>query len=286
MDESQVALDLISEKSTVRRAVAVYRGISGSRVLVDFDGRRIPAYSFAGYVPELNEPVWVEILDGVAYMGGPTLPKPAEGVVQTFSPGTATVSTSLGPVTATVAAGATLVALDIVKLYWANGAHVLGKIGSNAPPIVPPAPAPAPARRTVVFTAIDSGSFDGRWWTGDVYSSASNRGAWFYGSKIRDTIPSSAYIASAEVYLPNPKRLLGARPFGRHGHGTKPAGAPSIVDTSTLSATSGWVPIPTALVDALKTGTGGVGFALGGYNIWPGVQADGQSGALRITFDS
>lgn len=284
MNESQVALDLIGEKSTVHRAVGVYRGVDGSRVLVDFDDRRIPAYSFAGYVPELNEPVWVEIVDGVAYMGGPTVPKPSQGVVASVTGGIATVTVTGGTITATAPAG--IIALDIVKLYWANGAHILAKIGSTAPPVVPPAPTPAPARRTQTFTAIDSGSFDSRWWTGDVYSSASNRGAWFYGSKIRDTIPPTAWIASAEIYLPPPKRLLGARPFGRHGHGTKPAGAPSIVDTSTLGGTSGWVSIPTGLVDALKAGTGGVGFALGGYNIWPGVQADGQSGALRITFDS
>lgn len=284
--EAQTTLELFDGKSSVRRVAGVYRGVDGSRVLVDFADGRVPAYSLVGYVPELNESVWVEVLDGVAYMLGPTLPKPAKGVVASTGSGTCTVTTSLGVVTATVGSGVSLTIGQIVKLHWSDGAHVLGVIGVVAAPVVPPPPSASSKAQTVTFTAVDSGSFQSYWWTNDVRSSASNRGAWFYGSKIRDTIPSTASIVSASIYLPKPKRLLGSRPFGRHTHGSKPGGGISIVDDSTLSATSGWVPIPTTLVDDLKTAVGGLGFDIGGYNVWPGTQADGQSGSLRVTYDS
>ena len=42
--------------------------------------------------------------------------------------------------------------------------------------------------------------------------------------------------------------------------------------------------IPTSFIDYLKANTGGVGMDGGGYSIWAGVQADGLSGALDITY--
>lgn len=290
MDDVAVTQRLIGEKSSVKFLAAVFRGLDADRrALVDFDGGRVPAYVLSGWPPPLNEAVWVQIVDGVAYMHGPTVPKPDEATVLTASGGVATLDTDIGPVTAAYLDGSTVSSGDIVRLSWGpSGAWVLGVTTEAVPPAVPGAPGGGPGRRTVEFTAIDSGSYQSAygWRTNEVWSSASNQGAWFYGSVIADTIPDSAGIVSAAIYLPLPTRLLGAMPFGRHGYGSKPGGAVSFAATSTLPGTSGWVPIPTTLIDHLKSNIGGLGFDYGGYNIWPGTQSDGQSGKLRITFDS
>jgi len=287
-DEPEVILELFKNKSKVQLLPGNYRGVDELRVVVDFDGGRVPAHPTTAYRPEVNESVWVAVVDGVAYMLGPTTPKPAEGTIVSTDSGIATVDTDLGEVEATYLSGATFTPGDAVKLFWSNGCHVLGVLStSTTAGEVPPAPGGSGARVTTTFTAIDSGSYqDGYGWRiNDVWSSASNSGAWFYGTKIRDTIPDSAAIVSAEIYLPLLKDL-GSFPFGRHGSASKPGGPVTITATSTLPGKSGWVPIPTSLIDDLKVNVGGLGFALGGYNIWAGTQRDGLSGAVRVTYDT
>lgn len=288
-DEPGVILELFKNKSKVQLIPADYRGLDGLRAVVDFDGGRVPAHPMTAYRPEINDPVWVAVVDGVAYMVGPTVPKPAEGTIVSTGSGIATITTDIGEVTGTYESGASFSPGDAVKLYWSNGCHIIAKMSTSvAAAPVPVAPAAGGGRVTNTFTAIDSGSYQSGygWRINDVWSSASNYGAWFYGNKIRDTIPDSALIVSAEVFLPSPDRLTGARPFGRHPHPSKPGGAPTVTATSTLPGTSGWVSIPTSLIDHLKVNDGGLGFDLGGWNIWAGTQRDGQSGAVRVTYDT
>ena len=291
MDEAEVILRKLAGKSQVRILPAVYRGLDDDRrALVDFAGGRVPAYILSGMAPVVNEAVWVQIVDGVAYVHGPTVPRPDEGTIVSATAGDAIVTTTVGDVPASYESGIPLGAGDIVRLVWGpSGAWILGVTVEAAPPVIPPDPGGGGGRRTVEFTALDSGSFQAGygWRTNDVWSSASNYGAWFYGTQIMDTIPDSAVIVgNPQIYLPPPVRLLGARPFGRHGATSKPGGDLSFADLSTLGGTSGWVEFPASLINHLKSNPGGLGFALGGYNIWPGTQRDGQSGKVRVTFDS
>lgn len=298
-----VLLELFAGKSKVSMQIANYRGLSELRCLVEYEGGRVPAHSVTAYRPEINERVWVAVIDGVPYMLGPTIPKPASGEVVSSGSGVVVVSTDVGEITATHNSGETFADGAIVKLAWSEGAHIIGTLSSPVvPEEVPPAPGQGGRLVDVEFTSIDSGSYQGGfgWRIDDVWSSASNYGAWFYGTKIRDTIPPTATIVKAEIYLPRPDRLLGARPFGRHPHATKPGGAPSISATTTLpdasgwrnppgnpgNGTEGWVPIPTSLIDHLKTNVGGLGFDLGGWNVWAGRQRDGQSGTIRVTYET
>lgn len=291
MGEAETILRLLSEGSKVKVVVGEYRGREpgGMRALVDFEGGRVPVQPAAAITPVVNDSVWVLIVDGLALMLGTTIMKPGEGTVVTVAVDSITVDTVIGQVTATYDAGAPISAGNIVKLLWNEGCHVVGvKAGSVPPPIPPPAPGAGGGRVTQTFTAVDSGSHRSAngWWTNDVWASSSNRGLWFYGTKIKDTIPATAKIIAAEIYVPNPKNLTGARNFSYHGYASRPAGAPTVTTVTTLAGTSGWVPIPTSIVDFLKANVGGVGFNTGGENTWPGVQSDGQSGALRITYDS
>lgn len=175
---------------------------------------------------------------------------------------------------------------DLVLLDWSSGGVIVGKIDSNPTPPAPELPSTGgPQDFDVTFTALDSGSYQSGygWRTNDVWSSASNTGGWFYGSKIRDTIPDTAVITGAWIYLPLQEQLGGA-PFGRHGSDSKPGGALGFADVTTLQSRSGWVPIPAGLIDYLKANPGGLGFGFGGKNIWRGTQKDGSSGAVRVTY--
>lgn len=267
---------------------AVFRGLdSDHRAIVEFGGGRVPAHALTT-LPPVDETVWVQIESGVAFMHGPTVPKPDEGGVVEASTGVAVVQTDIGDVTAAYDNGLLLLDPgDIVHLVWGpSGAWIDGVKVNYTPPPPPPPPVPIVTRQTVEFGAVDSGSYQPGygWRTNEVWSSANNQGAWFYGPTIRDTIPDGAPIHSAEIYLPTPVRLTGAMPFGRHDFDYKPGSAPTYYATSTLPGTAGWVPIPTYLIEHLKANPGGLGFAYGGYNIWPGTQRDGQSGRLRVTF--
>lgn len=286
MNDSQVLLQLIGGKSKVVVIPGEYRGVDDGRALVDFNGGRVPANTLGG-LPALNESVWVAVIDGVPFMLGPTAPRPSEGTVVSASSGEATVSTVIGNITARYDTGVlSPTTNDEVFLVWGAGAFIAGVTAAADEGDVPEAPGSTQTKFTKTFTARDSGSYQSGfgWRTNDVWCSASNVGAWFYGTKIKDTIPDSASIVKAEIYLPRPIRLLGAMPFGRHTSASKPGGAVSVTNTSTLPGTSGWVTIPTSHVDFLKANTGGLGFALGGYSIWPGTQSNGQSGALRVTY--
>lgn len=285
--ETDALLELFDGKSNTRIIAGNFHGLDGLRALVDFDGGRVPAHFATAWRPGINDPVWVTVVDGVAWLLGPTAPQASDGSVVSVAAGLATINTDVGQITATYNSGVTLTAGQQVKLLAHGGYHVVGvKSTSPPPPEVPGGPGSGGGRVTQTFTAIDSASFQVSWWNNDVWSSANNRGCWFYGTKICDTIPDSATIVGAEIYLPPPTRLLGARPFGRHPYATRPGGAPSITATSTLPGTSGWVAIPTSLLDHLKSNVGGLGFDIGGYNIWPGVQRVGQSGAVRVTYDT
>lgn len=156
--------------------------------------------------------------------------------------------------------------------------------GQTSP--VPPQAPPTQSSFRQRFTAQNSGSFqNGRWWTNLVYASASNKSAFFYGSKIADTIPDDATIDSVSVYL-SPTKNSGNQPrIGTHGYVSNPSGAPTINNLISLASASGWVGLPTSFGDQLKTGAQwGVGFDGAGFAIFRGTQQDGQAGSLDIAW--
>lgn len=291
-DDTDVALDILRRKSTVRVAAGDYRGLhpDGSlRAVVDFDGGRVPAYFQTPWRPVVNDPVWVQVVDGVAWLMGPTSPRASDGTVVSVAGGIAVITTDVGEITATYEQGTTLTAGQQVKLQSHGGYHVLG-VKSTSPVAPPPAPGGGGGGVTEVtqtFTAVDAGSFQGYWWTGRVIAGSSNEGVWLYDYKIPWTIPSTAQGVSIEIYL-NPTQIQGANPiFTLHSYGAKPAGSPGLSGGTAFAVTgAGWYPLPIEWIDSLKAGGGaaGVGLNHGGYNIFASLAQDPQSGALRIRY--
>lgn len=283
--DAREVLIRIGEKSTVKVIAGNFRGLDGLRALVDFDGGRVPAHFATSWRPVVNDDVWVMVVDGVAWMIGPTAPPASDGTVASVAGGLATISTDIGEIYATYNQGVTLTAGQQVKLISNDGYHVVGvKSTSPAPPEVPPAGGSVGAETTQTFTPVDSGSFQSYWWTSRVYSSSSNQGCWFYGSKIPDTIPANAEILAVQINLSAVQIQGGDPTFVTHGHKTKPSGHPGLGSGTAVDVTgSGWYDLPLSFGNALRAGGGafGVGCPGGGYNIFAG---GSPSGDLRIRY--
>jgi hypothetical protein len=273
----------LNAKADVRRLIGTFVSTDGVRGVVDVGGGRIPV-DLSGYTPEVDESVWVLFIDSTATVLGPTLQKPGQGTV-TAAPANnlVPVSTTAGPFTLPYAAGLSLSAGQIVKLgAWNEGGFVFA-VMSTTPAAGNPGGGPGAGTgdQVQVFSAIDSGSYNGSWWTGQVYASDSNTGAWFYGSKIADTIPDTAVIVSVELYLSPVQTEFAGPNIGYHAAGTKPGGSLTIIG-ATPSSAAGWVALPNYFGDFLKANVGGLGCLHGGFNIYNSLAGDAQSGAVRI----
>ena len=288
MDQVRTIQALVGQKSRVQWVRGLYRGLDGLRVIVDFDGGEVPAHPATSYRPAINEPVWVCITDDVAYMVGPTRPLPADGVVESTASGKVTLSTDIGTVVASYPLGATLSAGQEVKLFWGGELpHVIGvKSTTPAPPPASGGGGGVASEHTKTFTAVQAGSYGSSWWTDQVWSSDNNLGAWFYGTKIRDTIPAGAQIRSVQVFL-SPTQLFGdPANFTIHGHAYQPSGSPALYSSALTAPSGGWVGLPVSFGNALRAGGGalGIGIAHGGFHIFRSLAQDALSGALHIRF--
>lgn len=263
---------------------------SAGQAVVDVGGARITMPSLGTYFPLPTEPARVLRADTGTFLLGPASPKDARGIVTAtgtpritveYPPGSGVTKLMGYPSTLTPAVD------DLVVIDWASGGTVTA-IVTALPDLAEPEPAPsAPGAgpQTLTFTALDSGNWNGDWWTNEVWASDNNHGAWFYGSKIRDTIPDTATITRIEIFLPSYYSFGDPPNFRTHTHDAKPAGAPTYDATVVLSdARSGWVTLPTSVGDFLKANVGGTGMRQGGFTKYRGTQADAQSGALRITY--
>lgn len=291
---TRTSTDLITADLARMRPAESYLGTfvsqSGTAALVNVAGSTITVKSESAYPPIAGEAVRLERRGADIILLGPAIARSATGRVTVTGSPQCTVEypngsgvTKLMP----YPSGYTPAVGDIVLINWDSNGAIQAKLtqlpGVVVPDVLPPTGPqlyhPPP------FTAIDSGTFQsGSWWTTDVYSSSSTTSAWFYGSKIKDTIPDGATIISAAIYLPAKQALYGPPQFGRHASPTKPAGAVSFSALADLGGRSGWTAIPAALIEHLKANDGGLGVSHGGYTIWHGVATDGLSGALDIIY--
>lgn len=180
-----------------------------------------------------------------------------------------------------------LVALDAAG-------RVLGRLstiaGAPDPSIVPPSPVGGGDASSGVayFSADDSGSYQGGWWTSKVYYSLNNLGAWFYGTKIRDTLAGATAVDGCQIYLPVEHASGSNAQLGIHPHPTKPGGAPSVSGASAVAATvsaPGWYPLRTDIAQYLIDNAGGGVSTYGaGYRIFSGRAENVDSGRLAIAW--
>lgn len=289
MDDVDVIQDLLNGKAKVTMWLATFVSIDGSVAWCDVanggQSGRVPTRVTTSYRPQVNEQVFVLAVDGKYFLLGPSVPKPAQGTVTSVGSNTVVVSTDLGDVTASVGVGMSLSSGQVVKLFWSDGAHVLAALTAAPTPVTPPPPpASEPARHVDVFNAVDAGSFSGgRWWQPQPWASDTTLGAWFYGSKIRDTL-RAATVQKIELYASVASRYGNLPNIGYHPHAAKTGAGPSVTAARGIDVADGrWITLPLSFGQFLATNVGGIGLAHGGFNKFRSLAQDAQSGALRIT---
>tara|TARA_R100000365_G_C2746946_1_gene76473 strand:- start:2473 stop:3342 length:870 start_codon:yes stop_codon:yes gene_type:complete len=268
--------------------VGVFVSQDGPVATVDVSGRRLHVLS-ATQTPVLpSDPVRLERRGQGLVMTGPTLARSTLGRV-TVAGDPATVEYPDGSgVTAVlpVASGLSVSVDDTVVLDWSTGGAVIAVLASTVDAEEPDAPGGGGDPITVVFNAVQSGSYGSSWWTDEVWASSSYIGGWFYGTKIKDTIPDSAVILSASMWLPA-RSLFGDPPnFAVHTSAFRPGGGLTFGATTPLSPREGQVAVPTGWIDTLKAADGGIGVNHGGRNVYRGLSGDGRSGELTVTYQA
>lgn len=285
MDEVSAIQDLLGDKSTVNTYLATFVSFEREEMLFDVGPERIPAKAMTSYRPEVNEPVWLVSINRRFYFIGAALSKPGQGEILGLVDGRALVDTDIGEITASVAEGVGLVRGQIVTLYWQGGATVMNVLSTPRPVVEPPpAQGNAAVQHVDTFTAVDAGTFGGgNWNQRQVWASASTLGAWFYGSKIVDTL-RGAPVQRIEIFCTLAQVFGDAPVFATHSHASKPGGAPALGNSTALRVSSGiWLELPLAFGQHLAGTPGGVGLNHGGFNKFRSLAEDPQSGALRIT---
>jgi len=287
---SEAARGIVAEKSVVTPRVGRYVGSSGLVALVDLGDSRVPVQFATAWVPQINESVWVDSIDGVLRLIGPTTPKPGIGVVLTITDTTAVIRTDFGDFPMSVAPTDPMpTSGDTVGISWSSQPWCTLLI--DIPDPEPPAPDPGGGGTVVQvaeFRAIDAGSTDrgsARWWQSQPWASNTTYGAWFYGQQVKDTIPSGAEFVSLEFYVHRVQDQGGSPRFTRHSDAHK-GGVPSMTGFVEWDPPNGWQTPPNALewFNDLKAGGArfGVGLNQGGYSKFASLAQDGMSGALRF----
>ncbi|PPF56096.1 hypothetical protein C5B94_04020 [Clavibacter michiganensis] len=284
----------LSRIPTGSSKLGTYVGRDGALAVVNLGASTVSLRYVGLYLPPPGHPVQIETRDGVPVVTGPASPLPATGKIVRATTPLARVEawSAAGPIVyeLPLRAGYTPTIGDTVEITWSADGGIVQ--GATTPVERPPAPAriPAPGEQTFhlpAFTAIWSGSATDTWVSDDVLPGAGRTAGWGYGTKVVDTIPDTAEILSASIYLP----LLGAGKiaprFRLHPFGQKPrTGLVFAGNSYPLAALDGWVPLPLAAVDFLKANVGGLGLDVSNDVAYRGLQRDQYSGALDITFSA
>lgn len=256
---------------------------------VNFAESTVDVKPHTRYMPAIGEPVVLTWINNQLRLTGPARTKSTEGTVLSVAPPLVSVSSNANiyNMPYDVDLQGDLATNDQVVIDWdyRNG-YVKSKLstsGTNAD--APPKLSIDQKPFTLYFFAKQSGSRkNSKWWTQDVIADDDNVGGWFYGNVIRKSLRNDAYISSVEIYLP-PRSLKGALPkIGKHSEDTRPTGddSLSVSEAATRGRKSGWVRLPVEWAEGWRDSAGGVALNDGGKNIYKGIQADRQSGKLRI----
>lgn len=285
--------DQVGAIQPVVAKTAIFISRNGFKALVN-TGESSVVLPFVGmHLPPSGHPVQLELRAGQMVVTGPARPLPGIGKITATGSPKATVAAWGVSYVLAYRAGYTPVVDDDVEISWSGDEGVIqGKV--TAVTVAVPPPVLAPPGTTLFhpppFLAIDSGTWNpsySKWITRDVWASLSTTGAWFHGNTVKDTIPDSAVVKLARIFLP-PLSLTGGAPIlQRHTSPTKPGSPVTFIGAGVaLGSRSGWVDFPLSWVDYLKANPGGIGMNHGGFNKYRGTQSDGLSGALDISWEA
>lgn len=297
--ETQIDADRRARRNVWFETATVVGKLTASTpgtVVINLAGAEIEVPTLQPVTPNLLVRV-ARSLDGTPIVLGPAGAFPAQGTISAVSSG---VSVSvLGD------DGLTYGNLPYLLSYAPVVGHlvaldgigrVIGRISTIAgvgdpslqPPVIVPPKPPEASSGVHYFSATDSGSYQGGWWTNKVYYSENNLGAWFYGTQVRDTLAGAVAQPGCYIYLPVEHASGSNAWLGVHPHPSKPGGAPAVSGGRAVSVqvnSSAWYPLDTDIAQHLINNSGsGVSTYGAGYRIFSGRAANADSGRLAISW--
>lgn len=289
-DHVDAILEALSKVPRLAVMAGTYVGLVDGQYTVDA-GNRVPVTMWCPE-PQIGDAVNVLSINGALYVTGMVTPPPTEGTVRTTNAARVQVETDQGMFTVPYLTGYTPASGNVVQLGYSKsaGLHITGVLSDDVTPAeVPPAPVVSSVRPPGLVTATWSGSArrgTSNWFTNRVWASASNIGAYGYGSKVADTFAVYGIPNRIDVYLPAVSNKYGNMRLGWHPYETRSGVTPAV--TSLRIVGTGWVDI-TDLGPQLAAG-GGIGFDGAGETVYQGIPMGGQpgdtqAGALRLTYN-
>jgi len=276
---NEYAVDVPYTESTI----GTYVERDGRNAVVNFRDSSVSVPMETTYRPVPGEPVTLKWFGPLLRLTGPTRARASTGKITAV--GYPKVTVDVEDETYKLYYDVKLDDLavnDRVAIVWSGGGYVSAKVTGTADN------SPATPRLTSdqkpfdhIYMAKDSGSYwDGRWRSRDVL--AAKGGAWFYDAASLKRIRDDAHIESVQIWLPLRSSKGGLSKIGRHTQTKRPSGDVSLSDLAVRKPRSGWVKVPIEWAESWRANGGGVGISGGGDNVYKGIQANRQSGKLRI----
>ena len=279
--DTRLILSKLATIPDVGHKLGVFVRMDGALAVVNVGDRSVTIPCSGFYPPVGGMSVQLERRNGSLIVTGPSAQLAPLGVITAGGSPKCTVMVGGVEYILGYRAGYVPAIGDDVEINWAT-AIIQGKVTALSITEAPVANdvAPTVAFNGLVVMAAGSGSYNGRWWTNDVYNGDNNRGAWFYGERIRDSLRGTT-PTKAEIFL-DPRQASGNSPqVGLHSSATA-GGNVDVSGQIALEPRSGWVEIPLSWALTLRDNIGGIGVTPSGYTIWRGTNANAMSGALRF----
>ncbi|WP_022886354.1 hypothetical protein [Glaciibacter superstes] len=280
--DTDLILNRLATIPDVGHKLGIFVRMDGALAVVNVGDRSVAIPCSGYYPPVVGMAVQLERRLGALIVTGPSAQLNPIGKIKAGGAPKCTVTVDGIDYVLGLRSSYTPVVGDDVEINWTTGI-IQGKI--TATPVAPdtgqnPGGGGGPFSDLVVM-AEGSGSYNGGWWTNDVYNGDNNVGAWFYGTRVADALRGTQ-PTSMEIFL-NPRQASGNAPMiGWHGSSTFLGGAVSVAFEVPVEPRSGWVALPVDFAIRLRDFGGGIGVTPSGYTIWRGTQSDGLSGALRF----
>lgn len=260
---------------------------SKGRAIINISGGEV-AVPVVGAAPVPGRQVWVlHVGDAAVCLG--MLPRASMGLVQgAATAGRVPVLADDGTVYSVPYLGAAPGSGLRVALDWSTGGHVQGVLSAEpeGSEYVPPSTAPpAGETRTITVNPVDSGSYSnsaGSWFGTAVASDSNSRGAYFYGTQVRDSIPAGAVVTRAEFFAAFEQARFAGVQIGASTLASK-SGAPSWATSGVdIGLASGWKDVG-SLITSLRTTGRSISTTNTGYSRLARAGSS-NAGALSITF--
>lgn len=242
-------------------------------------------------VPAPGDPVQVVVQDGVHLVTGKATPTPTQGTVTAVSGTALQVAVAVGPtpITAAYTYASPAVGHIVALSYGYEGFIATGRSSYT------PAPVEVDTDKGETETVgrqTFRASVAGRWWNGDWYSDrpevgSTTQAGFHYGPSLGATLPDTAQITLARIYLPAVIERF-APPLVQALDSPPPASA-GVGPQVQLAAQNGWIDLPTAVAEQLRTGNRGIRLsemtgAMGTWTTWKSLSQDPMSGALDLAW--